>query len=386
NLTTAFAIQCQWYRELAHDDTYAQLEQANFDWLFGCNPWGTSMVYGLPAWGDTPTDPHSAFTHQENFPIDGGLVDGPVFGSIFNNLIGIRLTKPDAHAPFQSDLAVYHDDYGDYSTNEPTMDGTASLIYLLAAKEYEQVKGFPQSGIKTSLFTQDKHGAIIRGNKNEKKLSLIFSADEFGEGTDFILKTLKESNQKGSFFFTGNYLKNGGNTHSIDKLVEDGHYLGAHSAKHLLYSPWENRDSLLINKEEFEEDIEENYKLLQPWRITKKESSYFLPPYEWYNSTVNDWANGNGLKIINFTPGIRTPADYTWPEMGSKYLDNERIFKSVEDFMNKDQYGLNGAIILIHAGTDPKRIEKFYNKLPEMIELLTNKGYTSVTIDKLLNE
>jgi hypothetical protein len=32
---------------------------------------------------------------------------------------------------------VYHDDYGDYSTNEPTMDGTASLIYLLAAKEAE---------------------------------------------------------------------------------------------------------------------------------------------------------------------------------------------------------------------------------------------------------
>jgi len=30
---------------------------------------------------------------------------------------------------------VYHDDYGDYSTNEPTMDGTASLIYLLASME-----------------------------------------------------------------------------------------------------------------------------------------------------------------------------------------------------------------------------------------------------------
>lgn len=137
NLTTSFAIQCMWYQELTGDDSYAQLTQANFDWLFGCNPWGTSMVYGLPAWGDTPTDPHSAFTRLGNFPIDGGLVDGPVYGSIFNNLIGIRLTKPDAHAPFQSDLAVYHDDYGDYSTNEPTMDGTASLIYLLAAKEQE---------------------------------------------------------------------------------------------------------------------------------------------------------------------------------------------------------------------------------------------------------
>ncbi len=137
NLTTSFAIQCYWYKQLTGDKTFDELEQANFDWLFGCNPWGTSMVYGLPSWGDTPVDPHSAFTHIKKYPIDGGLVDGPVYGSIFNGLIGIRLVNPDEYAGFQSDLAVYHDDYGDYSTNEPTMDGTASLIYLLAAKEAE---------------------------------------------------------------------------------------------------------------------------------------------------------------------------------------------------------------------------------------------------------
>ena len=140
NLTTAFAIQANWYKQLTNDTQFEELEQANIDWLFGCNPWGTSMVYGLPSWGDTPIDPHSAFTHLKNYPIDGGLVDGPVYGSIYNNLIGIRLYKPDEYAEFQSDLVVYHDDYGDYSTNEPTMDGTASLVYLLASKEAELKK------------------------------------------------------------------------------------------------------------------------------------------------------------------------------------------------------------------------------------------------------
>ncbi|RZK49389.1 MAG: glycoside hydrolase [Pedobacter sp.] len=140
NLTTAFAVQCAWYRELTGDTKYAELEQANIDWLFGVNPWGTSMVYGMPAHGDTPVDPHSAFTNIKNYPINGGLVDGPVYTTIFKNLIGITLTKEDSYAKFQSDLAVYHDDYGDYSTNEPTMDGTASLIYLLAIKEGEGLK------------------------------------------------------------------------------------------------------------------------------------------------------------------------------------------------------------------------------------------------------
>lgn len=148
NLTTSFAIQCYWYKQLTNDKQFDELEQANFDWLFGCNPWGTSMVYGLPANADTPTDPHSAFTHIGHYPIDGGLVDGPVYTSIYKNLIGITLYQRDEYAQFQSDLAVYHDDYGDYSTNEPTMDGTASLIYLLAAKEaeYSPKKSLPRKG------------------------------------------------------------------------------------------------------------------------------------------------------------------------------------------------------------------------------------------------
>lgn len=138
NLTTSFAIQCYWYKQLTKDKRFEEFEQANFDWLFGCNPWGTSMVYGLPSNGDTPTDPHSAFTHLKKYPIEGGLVDGPVYTSIYKGLIGIKLYEPDEYEAFQSDLAVYHDDYGDYSTNEPTMDGTASLIYLLAAETSPQ--------------------------------------------------------------------------------------------------------------------------------------------------------------------------------------------------------------------------------------------------------
>ena len=38
---------------------------------------------------------------------------------------------PDPLAHFQSDVAVYHDEFADFSTNEPIIDGTVSL--LLAA-------------------------------------------------------------------------------------------------------------------------------------------------------------------------------------------------------------------------------------------------------------
>jgi hypothetical protein len=63
----------------------------------------------------------------------GGLVDGPVYRSIFGSLKGIALHDADEYAPFNTGFIVYHDDVGDYSTNEPIMDGTANLAYLLAA-------------------------------------------------------------------------------------------------------------------------------------------------------------------------------------------------------------------------------------------------------------
>lgn len=134
NLTVSFAIQCYLYRKMSGDKKYTGLEQSCFDWLFGCNPWGTSMVYGLPSAGDTPRDPHSSLSYLFNYPLDGGLVDGPVYTSIYQKH-KIVLLKPDEYEAFQSGLAVYHDDVGDYTSNEPTMDGTASLIYLLALKQ-----------------------------------------------------------------------------------------------------------------------------------------------------------------------------------------------------------------------------------------------------------
>jgi endoglucanase len=137
-LQASFAIQCYWYREVTGDNTYAELEQATFDFLMGCNPWGTSMVIGLPMDGDYPDDPHSSLNVLHKYQTWGSLVDGPVYGSIYKQQRGVTIVHGDEYAAFQSDHVVYHDDYGDYATNEPTMDGTASLIYLLAAKEAER--------------------------------------------------------------------------------------------------------------------------------------------------------------------------------------------------------------------------------------------------------
>jgi peptidoglycan/xylan/chitin deacetylase (PgdA/CDA1 family) len=370
NLTTSFAIQCYWYRTLSRDNSFEELEQANFDWLFGCNPWGSSFVYGLPKDGDYPQDPHSAFTHLKNYPIDGGLVDGPVYGSIYKNLIGITLYQPDEYVAFQSDLVVYHDDYGDYSTNEPTMDGTASLIYLLAAKE--------NSTIPKTNYTYE-HDAVIRGDSTKKNIALVFTGHEFADGGELIVKILQQQRVKASFFFTGDFYNNDLFKKTITQLKKDGHYLGPHSNKHLLYADWTKRDSLLVTKKEFEADLKLNYDAMKELGISN--AKYFLPPYEWYNDSIAAWTKEMHLQLINFTPGTKSNADYTTPDL-KNYRASDEIYNSIISLETKQS--LDGFVLLLHIGTDPKRTDKFYFKLKQLIQTLKQKGYSFKRVDELL--
>ncbi len=132
NLTTALITQILLYERMTGDLRYHAFALAQRDWLLGRNPWGTSFFTGLPQGGEFPLDVHTsvwALTHQM---VPGGLVDGPVYASIYESLKGLHLNEPDEFARFQTPYVVYHDDIGDYSTNEPTMDGTAGAVFMMA--------------------------------------------------------------------------------------------------------------------------------------------------------------------------------------------------------------------------------------------------------------
>src|SRR3546814_9737328 len=82
-----------------------------------------------------------------------------------------------------------------------------------------------------------------------------------------------------SFFFTGTFYMQRANRRLIRRLVKDGHYLGPHSGSHLLYAPWEARDSTLITRETFIDDLRDNYQAMAKFGIPKSRARYFLPPY-----------------------------------------------------------------------------------------------------------
>lgn len=373
NLVSELLNQLYLYEKLTGSKRYQKHEAVHLDWLFGANAWGTSMIVGYPKYGDFPEDPHSAFTHVYGYPVNGGLVDGPVYSTIFGKLKGLKLGSDDEYADYQSDYIVYHDDWGDYSTNEPTMDGTASLTLYLASLENEQAEDFQYS-----------HGAIIRGSQTEKNIALVFTGHEFAEGGESLLNTLENFDAKGNFFFTGDFLRNENFAHLIGDIIVEGHYIGAHSDKHLLYADWEKRDSLLVSRDEFFTDISTNYGELMRYGVLPSDSKFYLPPYEWYNKTISEWCKETGLQLVNFTPGTLSTADYTTPDMNERYRSSEEIFNSI--VAKEKSEGLNGFILLSHIGAGEKRNDKFYDRLPELLEYLAARGYNFVKINELLQQ
>lgn len=370
NLTSAMLTQCILYRELTGDTTYQEMEGSLRDWLLGCNPWGVSMIVELPKGGIFPTQPHSFIINYKMGNTTGGLVDGPVYATIFGSLLGIRTDGGINYEEFQPGDLVYHDSTHDYSTNEPTMDGTASLTFPLS---YYQREG---SATAAHLTTQTDNniyqdGGIIRTDPSVKHIDFVFTAADKADGAERIISTLRKYNIKGGFFFTGEFFEMYPDV--VRRLVAEGHYVGSHSYGHLLYAPWGNRDSLLVTRQEFNEDIFKSYKVLREFGITN--APYFIPPYEHYNATISSWARQIGLQVINYTPGTLTNGDYTTPEM-KRYFSSKEILGRIWEYERTDPNGLNGHIMLIHFGTDPARTDKFYDKLPGLIRELRRKGYS----------
>lgn len=232
---------------------------------------------------------------------------------------------------------------------------------------------------------RDRYGCIIRGDTTSRQIALVFTADAYGEGAPVIVETLHQHGIKGAFFLTGNYLRNPENREAIQRMVANGHYIGPHSDGHLLYCDWDNRDSLLVSKEVFIEDLESNYRELDKWGVAKADAHLFMPPYEWYNRQIVEWGAEQGIQLVNFTPGLRTAADYTFPEMGKRYINSMMLYEHLLRYESQQSNGLNGFLLLMHLGTGPRRKDKFYDWLPMLIAECKTRGYKFVRIDELVH-
>jgi peptidoglycan/xylan/chitin deacetylase (PgdA/CDA1 family) len=238
---------------------------------------------------------------------------------------------------------------------------------------------FPAASGHAEMF----QGGIVRGPTDQKTIALIFTAHEFAEGGEVILDELARHHAKASFFVTGDFLAKSTFSPLIKRIVKEGHYLGPHSDKHLLYCSWNETARTLVSRDQFRADLQANLRKIEAFGVDRSQIGYFLPAYEHYNQEIADWSAELGLRLVNYSRGTRSNADYTG-EADTNFVSTKAIFDSIVTREQQSPDGLNGFLLLLHLGAGPGRADKFASRFGELLDYLAGRGYQFVRIDQLL--
>jgi hypothetical protein len=104
-----------------------------------------------------------------------------------------------------------------------------ALMGFLAGWAQAAAAGREVPNILSPLRLDVREGGIIRGDKETRKIALVFTGHRFAEGGEMILNELAKHQAKGAFFFTGEFYANTNFGTLIERIRNDGHYLGPHS-------------------------------------------------------------------------------------------------------------------------------------------------------------
>ena len=141
-------------------------------------------------------------------------------------------------------------------------------------------------------------------------MSLVFTGGSFADGGEHIRRVLRDEGVRAGFFFTGDFYRTPEFAGTIRGLVEDGHYLGPHSDRHLLYCDWNDREKTLVGREEFRADILANFREMERFGVAREKGHLFIPPYEWHNRDIAE-SSGSSTSSSSTSPRGRPPTPIT---------------------------------------------------------------------------
>lgn len=220
----------------------------------------------------------------------------------------------------------------------------------------------------------DAHLAMVQHDTTSRNIYLIMSADSTFEGAPGALDALEARGIKANFFFTGRFMRRPENHAIVRRVIDGGHYVSGHSDQHLLYADWGKGRPVLVSPDSLLRDMRRCFATLDSMGVDTARAKYLVPPFEWIERSQTTLLRDSlGIIAINPTPGIQTYRDYTTPDM-PYYWGSDSLERQLYQY--EREHGLGGSFIIIHLGTDSTRTDKFYDKLPSILDSLTTLGYS----------
>ncbi|MHB1687773.1 MAG: glycoside hydrolase family 9 protein [Ignavibacteriaceae bacterium] len=120
------ALQAILYKNITGNSDYDSLATFQRDYVLGRNPWGLSFIYDIGS--VYPVHLHSQVGYFHGGYLPGALSAGPAPEAILKNYKIVR--QDNKYDFFNTDDIKYYDDYSDYITNEPTITGNATALFV----------------------------------------------------------------------------------------------------------------------------------------------------------------------------------------------------------------------------------------------------------------
>lgn len=239
----------------------------------------------------------------------------------------------------------------------------------------------------------DDCGVVQLVDTTQKTVYLVFTAEfsqndngafENFDGVFPVLDTLADRGVKGSFFPTGNCFRVEKYDAAIRRIIADGHYLSHHSDHHLHLCTEDAAKETLVSMDSLKVDISGVEAELRRFGLEQAQYPWMIPPYEEYNAETAENLRQLGYKLVNPTAGLVTGSDWMGNDV-SYYCSAAQLVQNIWDYEASHTYGLNGAVILVHAMVYPCRTDedRVWWHLGEIIDGLRSRGYTFTTFADL---
>jgi len=201
------------------------------------------------------------------------------------------------------------------------------------------------------LASGKNFNTFLHGNHDKKQVAITFDDGPHPAYTPKLLDILARHNAKATFFLVGEKAEQAPNL--VRAQAAAGHNIGNHTYHHVNLQK--------IPDEDVAVEIQACGEVLKG--ILGQEIHLFRPPGGGYDRQIAVAAEALGYTTVFWSDNS---GDYKNP--GGKALE-ARVLKRIG----------NGGIILLHDG-----VRQTVEVLPQIIQILKNKGYELVTIDEMM--
>ncbi|HSE41365.1 MAG TPA: polysaccharide deacetylase family protein [Acidobacteriota bacterium] len=239
-------------------------------------------------------------------------------------------------------------------------------------------------------FFQNSPDNISRGNINRKELVLTFDGGSEANSAESILTTLRKHKVRSTIFLTGEFIQK---FPELTRRIAQEHEVGNHTFSHEHLTTFatdsQQKTAPSLKREELQIQLRKTDELFY-LTTGKRMTPLWRAPYGEHNVEIRRWAAELGYVHVAWTSDPKTrqnldSLDWVPNSSYSNYFPAMLIKDRILSFGHNETAQTNGAIVLMHLGTERAAADRVDQWLPEIIQTFRQRGYDLITASELID-